>query len=208
MVLEDYNNEQEPHNQGPTSTLAKCVKDDCGVPRPHAASFRNCNPRRSKDSELELKNIKFLLNHCTSTLVELSLAINIDHDAKNQQLQSEPEELTSLKKLKLICSLDTSTKKEFWPWLCKRRSHVEEVVVERPSGFVKSLADGMLRHMPDVNMIQLGRHCPGAGHGLTDEEAAELLSSSRKGWKVAEFKNTTKFGDISMEALAKHFATL
>ncbi|KAF9992255.1 hypothetical protein BGZ65_012483, partial [Modicella reniformis] len=85
----------------------------------------------------------------------------------------EPEQLTSLKRLRLMSSLDLTDKKAFWPWLCKRCRHVEEVIVQHPSGFVKSLADGMFTHMPNVNIIQLGRHSPGAGYGLADKEAAE-----------------------------------
>ncbi|KAG0003213.1 hypothetical protein BGZ65_001917 [Modicella reniformis] len=169
---------------------------------------RCCQVRSLTCTELELKNIKCILDRCTNTLVDLSLAIKIDDYPKKEKLQIEPEELTSLKKLTLLCSMDLSHKRGFWLWLCKRCSHVEEVIVERPSGFVKSLAEGMLTHMPNVNIIQLGRHSPGASYGLADMEAAELLSSSRKGWKAVKVKHTTEFGKASMEALANHFATL
>ncbi|KAF9951763.1 hypothetical protein BGZ65_005761 [Modicella reniformis] len=76
----------------------------------------------------------------SNTLVELSLAIKVRDDPdKERQVQSELQELTSLKKLRLMSSFDNSDKKAFWPWLCKRCRHVEEVMVERPSGFSKSL---------------------------------------------------------------------
>ncbi|KAF9940637.1 hypothetical protein BGZ65_006480, partial [Modicella reniformis] len=158
--------------------------------------------------------LKYLLNHCTDTLVELSLRVNIIYDAtrndkKDQQLQQESKTLESLKKLTLEKAYDDSESKSFWPWLFERCSHVERLEVVHLGQIHQILADNMLTYMPNVNEIRFGKD-QHEDYILYDKDVATLLSGSRQGWKVVEFKQNIIliFGHVAQEALTKHFPTL
>ncbi|KAF9983261.1 hypothetical protein BGZ65_001995 [Modicella reniformis] len=154
--------------------------------------------------------LKYLLDHCTDTLAELSLWVDIPHDAawndkEDQQLQDESRTLGSLKKLILEKAYDDSVSKSFWPWLYKRCRYVERLEVLHVQD-IQSLADSMLTYMPNLSEIRFGDQ----DYNLNDKDISMLLSGSRQGWKVVEFEQTMMLilWKVAQEALTKHFPTL
>ncbi|KAG0246307.1 hypothetical protein BGX31_003210 [Mortierella sp. GBA43] len=172
----------------------------------------------SLDNPTSLRKLKYLLNHCSSMLEELTLAIDVVHDnneedEEQEQLESQPP--TRIKKLGLWYCTDKSESKALWPWLWKQCAQVEGLQLGRVRDISNSLVNGMEAHMPYLQEIEFGAGSntspnvgPYATFEMTDNELGELLSGSCKGWKTVKLGNSGRSGEATKEALLKHLSTL
>jgi len=157
-------------------------------------------------SDIPSWRLKYLLSHCSSALEELTLEIKVSYSEKEREQEyemAEPTPWVQLKRLKLLQCHDKSSfySREFWPWLWRRCGQVEQLEVDDITKICKSLAIGMLTHMPHLTKI----HIAGA---LECEDIQELLSRVRHGWKDVSMGRKVFLTQSTMDTLLDHHATL
>ncbi|KAF9350436.1 hypothetical protein BGX34_001223 [Mortierella sp. NVP85] len=170
-------------------TLAEFV-----MPRVHRLTFG------SFGTGLESWKLKYLLNHCSSTLTELALLFSIvyDEDARiEQQDQEASAPWTQLKRLKLKRCVDGSSSKAFWTWLWERCGQVELLEVDNIRDVACSLVEGMQTFMPHLNKLLL-QHYSLSATAITD-----LVSSTRHAWKELTLRHVIPLKGSTKEAVMK-----
>ncbi|KAK3811015.1 MAG: hypothetical protein J3Q66DRAFT_350787 [Benniella sp.] len=125
---------------------------------------------------------------------------------KDDQTGDGPKHWTSLKELVLRKYVDSKDTDVFLSWLLRKCAGIKEFQVRRCSGIARNLVEGMLTHLPDLDVITLGDYI--RGDNMRDDTMAHLISGSSKGWRMVKFHSSSRFGEATMNALAKHFATL
>jgi hypothetical protein len=156
------------------------------------------------------KKVKYVLNHCSSNLENLTLLIDIpkgDGSYDWEQELEEPRSWENLKQLNLWYCCDKSDSKAFWPWLWKRCGRVEMLTMGMIKDIVNSLGEGMVS-MSNLNQIQVGQKNYVIPFEITDDELAMVLSGARKGWKTLTLGGAAKVGGASMAYLSRHLSTL
>lgn len=155
------------------------------------------------------ENVKYVLDHCSCKLEELSMIVNMSAAGGNVDWEQEPEgskAWSNLKQLDLYCCADMSASKRFWPWLWKRCGQVEKLTIGMVKGIANSLGEGMLSHMPNLNQIEIGRrHIP---FDATDDQLAAILLGARKGWKAMGIGGSFGFRESLITILSRHLTTL
>lgn len=157
-------------------------------------------------SHLETWKIKYLLEHCSSKLEELTLDIHFtskEDDWGEEQEQEDSRSWTRLKQLNLRNFNFKLASKLLGSWLWERCGQVEKLTVHNIFGITGPLDEYMSTYMPGLNEIHLGTDGP----RVPDDKVAMILSGSRNGWKVVEMRNID-FGEASRSTLSKHFTTL
>ncbi|KAK3813004.1 MAG: hypothetical protein J3Q66DRAFT_371573 [Benniella sp.] len=152
---------------------------------------------------LSCSKLKYLLSHCSSTLEELTLQVQVTYDEEDKEQENDQEELkpwTQLKRLTLKSNHDGSDYKAFWPWLWRHCSKVEELQLGHLMPIFESLVEGTCDHMARLNRIHFSRG--------TDSEGIEvILSGGHQGWKEVNIANVPLSSSIK-EALMEHCSTL
>jgi hypothetical protein len=162
-------------------------------------------------SHTQFFKLRNLLNQCSDGLEKLAFNINITHaEGEDKDEENQPDDdfkdWTSLRQLNLWALGDNPNAKTFWSWLWKRCGLVERLYVTVIRE-VDSLAKGMMKHMPHICEITLGRHLHGQVD-FTDEEVAALLSGSRTGWRQVTIRRSAIFHRATMDVLVMHHSTL
>ncbi|KAK3810856.1 MAG: hypothetical protein J3Q66DRAFT_56641 [Benniella sp.] len=185
-------------SDGLLKTAAECL-----APRAHHLYITNYCSR-----PLEFRKLKYLLDHCSSALEELSLDIHISFqvdDIPEEEAQEDPKPWSSLKQLSLPSINDDSPSSlAFWTWLWKRCSQMERLKVTRADRVPESAVDVMSTYLPNLNEIQLGAEW----NKSQGKSIAMLLDRSQVKWKAVELMYIRDFGESARTALAKHFHTL
>ncbi|KAG0243220.1 hypothetical protein B0O80DRAFT_528389 [Mortierella sp. GBAus27b] len=150
--------------------------------------------------------LKYVLDQLSTALELLTLEVDVEY-IEDVGKETERKVWTSLKELRIQSGTGTVDTSLFWPWLWTRCRHVETLklaLIDEP--IVKSLADAMSTHMPNVNTIELDLNWSKYQESA-DSLLAALLSGSRKGWKVVKMYRTP-FGEMALKAMTGHFSTL
>ncbi|KAF9948838.1 hypothetical protein BGZ65_007783 [Modicella reniformis] len=155
--------------------------------------------------------LKHLLSRCSSRLEKLTLwVVVVGTEERKIKWEGDHEENVEpewlLKDLKLRFCIDKSNSKTFWPWLWKHCSRVKTLKADYIFDLVHSLAEGISTHMTDLTEIELGNGT--WDRNLKDQEVAELLSSSYRGWKTVRLKHALECMLATKAALTQHFSTL
>ncbi|KAK3811018.1 MAG: hypothetical protein J3Q66DRAFT_414464 [Benniella sp.] len=170
---------------------------------------RHLRVQSKLSSGREVSRLMDLLDLCSDILWELELDVTIPigsrkDDPWEDQTENEPKDWKSLKKLTLHGWTDDTDAETFWPWLFKRCGQVERLQVWRVCETARVLAQAMLAHMPKLNEAILGAE----NSRQEVNDVAELLSGSRKGWRVLAMCRPVNLGPTEMKAFESHFSTL
>ncbi|KAF9350337.1 hypothetical protein BGX34_001275 [Mortierella sp. NVP85] len=159
---------------------------------------------RSVFPGLESWRLKYLLNHCSNALEDLTLNVNIYYEDQRSEEQDkeEPSPWMLLKRLRLERCGDKSGSRAFWSWLWKKCDKVELLRVEEIGEISDNLVEGIVTHMPNLDKIHL------EGLALTNEEIVALLASSRHGWKEVRMEFLRAFEASTKEVLMRHCSTV
>lgn len=163
--------------------------------------------------------VKYLLSGCSNTLERLELCVKIlnrdwKDDEEEQEQGQEIKPWVSLKELKLEWHNDHLGSKAVWTWLWRQCHHLERLELSRIDGLLQNLTEGMLAHMPNLDVITLGWNNYEEYKeeedriSLHDADIALILSGSRKGWKGVKVNISAEFDKFAKKALEKHFSTL
>jgi len=161
-----------------------------------------------------LSKVMNLLGRCSVVLKKLELSFtknfggNVDRHGEEKQAMGEHNDWISLKELTLYNFTECAETRRFWSWVFRRCGQVEKLEVSTTIGTTQNLAQDMSMHMPNLTDITLG-YSSCCGHGrMDDKKVAELLSGSRKGFKILTVRYTAYLGAMAVAALQKHSSTL
>ncbi|KAK3810867.1 MAG: hypothetical protein J3Q66DRAFT_350403 [Benniella sp.] len=155
------------------------------------------------------ENVKYVLDHCSCKLEELSIIIDMSKADNNLDWGQEAEGYKawgSLKRLNLWYCRDKSESKVFWPWLWKRCGQVEMLTMGMIKDTVNSLGEGMISHMPNLKQIEFGRN--NIPFDATDDELAVILTGARKGWTALSLGGASNFKEASVAVFSRYLTTL
>lgn len=163
-------------------------------------------------SSRDVSMLKNLLDQCSPVLQELELDVEASvrigmNGTKEEIAMHGPKYWMSLKKLGPCRWVDNTDSRTFWPWFFKRYGQVERLEMHSVRGTTQVVVQGMTSHMSKLTEIALGTDDARFGP-MEDKEVAELLSGSRKGWKVLNVRNYAKLGTMAMKVLERHSSTL
>ena len=161
-----------------------------------------------------LSKLMNLLDRCSAILKKLELSIKIKNSGGSddwdgeEQTMGQDNDWTSLKELTLDSFTESTDARRFWSWIFRRCGRVEKLEVREILGAAQVLAQDMLTHMPNLTEITLGSSSHYSHGGMDDKDVAELLSGSRKGWRVLKVCNSADVKTMAVAALQKHSSTL
>ncbi|KAI8352276.1 hypothetical protein B0O80DRAFT_454158, partial [Mortierella sp. GBAus27b] len=156
---------------------------------------------------VESRKLKYLLDHCSNMLEELSFNIDLQHNDNDMDQEQKDTEPWPVKQLSLQRCGDKSDKSDksdstFWRWLWKRCSQVKRLQVTGVGDIIQSLEYGMFVHMLNLNSILL------EGQPLPKGGVAAILSSCRNGWKDIRLKREMDVDGLAKEILMEHCRAL
>ncbi|KAF9345892.1 hypothetical protein BGX34_004383 [Mortierella sp. NVP85] len=162
-----------------------------------------------------LSKLMNLLDRCSTILKKLELSINIkssggnyDRHAEEEQPMGERNDWVSLKELLLHNFTESVETRSFWSWVFRRCGQVAKLEVRSTIGTAQNLSQDMLTHMPNLTEITLGSSHPSDFGLMNDDKVADLLSGSRKGWRILIMSYSAEVGTMAIAALLKHSSTL
>ncbi|KAK3811077.1 MAG: hypothetical protein J3Q66DRAFT_58571 [Benniella sp.] len=183
------------------------------LPRLRSLNFQ-VYPRGTQAVFIEFKHV---LDQCSTTLENLSVAINMLRadeavDMEDEAAEEEAICWTSLKDLALRHDHDTLDAGPLLAWMWKRCGQLERLYVRRIDKSTPSFVQAMLDYMHHLEEITIGDDTYSWAWNpkdkIGDDVVAALLSGSRHGWKSVSVMSTAKFGPGTMNALAMHYSTL
>jgi len=150
------------------------------------------------------EGFKCLLSRCSTTMETLYIYSTPPVKNSNPAIEvdeAEPEQLSSLRRLFLICCQehDADRLRSLWG-RCK--SLQELIFIHCDLAFLKLTASLVEKSLPNLNNIKLG---PDKNEfDLEDKELACLLSASQLGWRHVHMMGYRNFGALSWRVLFRH----